>query len=129
MMACVINGQPRVRIVALLGLVNLCILSTARTHGQENAPPAVQFQRIEIPEGRIDDIGGELLPLDRAAFQETIDDLNGKYRALFGLAKPNIVRARYTAIFENRQLVSGSAELDVKHPHSEPAYLPLSPFG
>ena len=123
------NWQRSTRFVAVLGLVSLCILSGLRADGQEKTPAVLQFQRIAIPEGRIDDIGGELLPLERDAFQKTIADLNAKYRALYGLAKPNIVRAQYSATFENRQLVNGSAELDIKHPHSEPAYMPLSPLG
>ncbi|HUG66705.1 MAG TPA: hypothetical protein VMM76_03070 [Pirellulaceae bacterium] len=125
----IFTGQRNVRIVAVWGLVNLCILSMTPADAQENAPSVLRFQRIAIPEGRIDEIGGELLPLDRASFQKTMADLNAKYRALYGLAKPNIVRARYTAEFKDQQLVSGSAELDIKHPHSEPAYLPLAPFG
>lgn len=136
MMSSGFHGQPRVfnrqrsvQIVEVLALLILCVLSGRRVDGQVNAPTVLQYQRIAIPEGRIDDIGGELLPLEREAFQKTIADLNAKYRALYGLAKPNIVRARYTASFDNQQLVNGSAELDIKHPHSEPAYVPLSPLG
>lgn len=107
-----------------LGVVKDCCL-----WGQEAEPAAIQFQRIEIPEGRIDDIGGELIPSDRDEFQRTVNELNAKYRALHGLAKPSLVAARYTATFQNGQFVDGSAELDIKHPHPEPAYLSLSSLG
>ena len=123
------NGRRCVQVVILLGLVRMCLLETAATDGQEDTPAVLRFQRITIPEGRIDDIGGELLPVEREAFRKTVTDLNSRYHALYGVTKPSIVRARYVATFDNRQLVGGSAELDIKHPHAEPAYLPLSPFG
>ena len=123
------NGQNTVPIVAVLSLVTLCFLCGTRADGQQNAPSVLQFQRIGVPEGRMDEVGGKWLPIDRDEFQKTVVELNAKYRALYGSSKPNIIQGRYTAKFENRQLVSGSAELDITHPHAEPAYLPLSPLG
>ena len=129
MTARVFRARAIASISAILCAATLLSVGSAQPPDEPNELPVVQYQRIEIPEGRIDEIGGELLPLDRADFQSRINELNSKHRALFGSAKPNIARARYTARFENAQLVGGSAELDIKHPHSEPAYLSLTPFG
>lgn len=123
------NGQTIVPMLVGLCYLNLCPLCSPRAGGQENAPPVLQFQRISVPSLRIDELSGELLPIERGTFKETVAELNAKYRALYGLAKPNIIRGRYTAKLENRQLVDGLAELDITHPHKEPAFLPLSPLG
>ncbi|MCB9940518.1 MAG: hypothetical protein H6823_19935 [Planctomycetaceae bacterium] len=124
-----VPGRRITIVTALLCLVSLCGGRNSRLLAQESGPSILQFQRITIPDGRIDEIGGELLPLDRETFQKTIAELNAKYRALYGLAKPKIVRAFYSAKFENRQLVGGLANLEIKHPHRESVYLSLSPFG
>ncbi|MEO8494559.1 MAG: hypothetical protein ABI614_05790, partial [Planctomycetota bacterium] len=120
------NRQHFVPLVAVLCLANLCL---SRADGQENPPSVLQFLRITVPEGRMDEVGGKSLPINRDEFQKDVVELNAKYRALHGPTKPIVVRGRYTATFANRQLVDGAAELDIKHPHAEPAYLPLLPLG
>ena len=121
--------EARTRVVATMYVLSLCLGSAASMLAQETSLPSFRFQRIAIPEDRIDDVTGDLLPNDRLEFQQTIAELNARYRAVYGPAKPSIVRARYTAKLENGQFVDGSAELEIKHPHSDLAYLALSPLG
>ncbi|MBC8350987.1 MAG: hypothetical protein H8E66_03315 [Planctomycetes bacterium] len=123
------NRRRIVLVVIALCLLNLGLANVVRLQAQENLLRVLKWQRISVPEGRIDEVGGELLPIERDEFEKTVAELNAKYRALYGPAKPKIVRARYTARLENGQLINGSAELDVIHPHSELAYLSLSPLG
>ena len=79
-----VPGRRITIVTALLCLVSLCGGRNSRLLAQESGPSILQFQRITIPDGRIDEIGGELLPLDRETFQKTIAELNAKYRALYG---------------------------------------------